>query len=83
MEDILFLFQNCLTTLYLSFLSGNNPLLEKLVGSILGFVKVPPPGGPKLTFSIGAGDRQTLCPPVSDTIPVTGKSVALLFQQIG
>ncbi|XP_031559820.1 myotubularin-related protein 13-like [Actinia tenebrosa] len=75
--------KNCLTTVYLSFLSGNNTLLEKLIGSILGFVKVPPPGGPKLTFSIGAGDRQTLCPPVSETIPVTEKSVAVLFQQIG
>lgn len=80
---MIFLLQNCLSTIYQSFLSGNNTLLEKLVGSILGFVKVPPPGGPKLTFSIGAGDRQTLCPPVTETIPVTQSTVTTLFQQIG
>ena len=36
-----------------------------------------------MTFSMGAGDRQTLLPPVSDTLPVTGKSVAILFNQLG
>ncbi|XP_068760421.1 myotubularin-related protein 13-like [Montipora capricornis] len=76
-------FKNCLTTIYLSFLSGNTKSLEGLVGCILGFVQVPPPGGPKMTFSMGAGDRQTLLPPVSDTLPVTGKSVAILFNQLG
>ena len=78
-----FSFQNCLTTIYLSFLSGNTKSLEGLVGCILGFVQVPPPGGPKMTFSMGAGDRQTLSPPVSETLPVTGKSVAILFNQLG
>ncbi|XP_048585296.1 myotubularin-related protein 13 isoform X2 [Nematostella vectensis] len=75
--------KNCLTTIYLAFMAGNEELLEKLVGSILGLVRVPPPGGPKLAFSIGAGDRQTLCPPLCDTIPVTGVSVSTVFHQIG
>jgi len=75
--------QNCLTTIYLSSLSGNIKSLEGLVGCVLGFVQVPPAGGPKMTFSMGAGDRQTLSPPASDTLPVTGKSVAILFNQLG
>ena len=78
-----FLFQSCLTTIYWSFLSGNNKSLEGLVGCVLGFVQVPPPGGPKLTFSMGAGDSQTLSPPASETLPVTGKSVSILFNQLG
>ena len=57
--------------------------MEGLVGCVLGFVQVPPAGGPKMTFSMGAGDRQTLSPPASDTLPVTGKSVAILFNQLG
>lgn len=77
------LLQNCLTTIYLSFCSGNTKSLEGLVGCILGFVQVPPPGGPKMTFSMGAGDRHTLSPPASETLPVTGKSVAILFNQLG
>ena len=44
---------------------------------------MPPPGGPKMTFSMGAGDRHTLSPPASETLPVTGKSVAILFNQLG
>ena len=40
-------------------------------------------GGPQVRFSIGAGDRQALQPPLSSTIPVTKISVALLFQQLG
>ena len=58
-------------------------MLERLVGTVLGFVHVPPPGGHKMTFSIGAGDRQSLCPPKSETLPVTNKSVASLFTQLG
>ena len=44
---------------------------------------MPPPGGPKMTFSMGAGDRQTLSPPASETLPVTGKSVSILLNQLG
>uniref|UniRef100_A0A8C4EJ41 SET binding factor 2 n=1 Tax=Dicentrarchus labrax TaxID=13489 RepID=A0A8C4EJ41_DICLA len=34
-------------------------------------------------FSLGAGDRQLIQTPLNDTLPVTSKSVALLFQQLG
>lgn len=57
--------------------------LETLVGNILGCVQVPPPGGPQVRFSIGAGDRQALQPPLSPSLPVTHTSVNLLFHQLG
>lgn len=34
-------------------------------------------------FSLGAGDRQLIQTPLHDSLPVTGTSVALLFQQLG
>lgn len=34
-------------------------------------------------FSLGAGDRQLIQTPLNGTLPVTCKSVALLFQQLG
>uniref|UniRef100_A0A3Q2P2E7 SET binding factor 2 n=1 Tax=Fundulus heteroclitus TaxID=8078 RepID=A0A3Q2P2E7_FUNHE len=34
-------------------------------------------------FSLGAGDRQLIQTPLNETLPVTFKSVALLFQQLG
>jgi len=34
-------------------------------------------------FSLGAGDRLALQPPLSSTLPVTRSSVALFFQQLG
>lgn len=57
--------------------------LETLVGNILGCIQVPPPGGPQVRFSIGAGDRQALQPPISPSLPVTHTSVNLLFHQLG
>ena len=40
-------------------------------------------GGPQVRFSLGAGDRLAVQPPLSSTLPVTRSSVALLFQQLG
>lgn len=40
-------------------------------------------GGPQVRFSIGAGDRQALQPPVSGTVPSSHNATALLFQQLG
>lgn len=57
--------------------------LESLIGNILGCIQVPPPGGPQVRFSIGAGDKQALQPPLSSTLPVTGSCVHGLFQQLG
>lgn len=34
-------------------------------------------------FSLGAGDRQLIQTPLHDSLPVTGTSVAILFQQLG
>ena len=36
-----------------------------------------------MRFTIGAGDRQCLQPPLSTTIPATKKTVAILFQELG
>lgn len=36
-----------------------------------------------MRFSIGAGDRQALQPPLSDTVPITGTSVYQLFEHLG
>ena len=57
--------------------------IETLIGNILGCVSVPPPGGPQVRFSIGAGDRQALQPPVSAGLPTSNTSVAVLFEQLG
>lgn len=40
-------------------------------------------GGPQVRFSIGAGDRQALQPPLSSLLPITGCVVYELFQQLG
>lgn len=60
-----------------------NVPLETLVGNVLGCIQIPAPGGPQVRFSIGAGDRQALQPPLSASLPVTYTSVNLLFQQLG
>lgn len=57
--------------------------LEALIGNILGCIQVPSPGGPQVRFSIGAGDKQSLQPPLSSTLPVTSSSVYFLFQRLG
>ncbi|XP_023930025.1 myotubularin-related protein 13 isoform X2 [Lingula anatina] len=76
-------FRNCLGLIYTVYLENMQFQIETLVGNILGCVQVPPPGGPQIRFSIGAGDRQALQPPVSSTIPTSGTSVAMLFRQMG
>ena len=58
-------------------------MLEKIIGSVLGFVQVPSVGSPAVTFSIGMGDKKTLSPPLWDEVPITGKSVANVFRQLG
>lgn len=57
--------------------------MESLIGNILGYIHIPPPGGRQVRFSIGAGDKQVLQPPLSQTLPVTGTCVYQLFQQLG
>lgn len=76
-------FQNCLGIIYTVYIENMPVPLETLIGNILGCVQVPPPGGPQVRFSIGAGDRQALQPPLSPSLPVTHTSVNLLFHQLG
>ncbi|XP_064634624.1 myotubularin-related protein 13-like isoform X5 [Lineus longissimus] len=76
-------FRNCLGLIYTVYIENLPYQLETLIGNILGCIQVPPPGGPQVRFSIGAGDRQALQPPLSSSIPSTGTSVAQLFLQIG
>lgn len=75
-------FKNCLGTIYTVYLE-NNQNLETLVGNILGCIAIPPPGGPQVRFSIGAGDKQALQPPLCATLPVTNTCVYSLFKQLG
>ncbi|XP_052823707.1 myotubularin-related protein 13 isoform X6 [Octopus bimaculoides] len=75
--------KNCLGIIYTVFIENLQYSLETIIGNILGCVHVPPSGGPQVRFSIGGGDRQALQPPLSNTIPVTNSSVALLFSQFG
>lgn len=75
--------QNCLGVIYTVYIENIPIALETLVGNILGCIQVPPPGGPQVRFSIGAGDRQALQPPSSLSLPVTHSSVHLLFQELG
>uniref|UniRef100_A0A6A7FYR4 Myotubularin-related protein 13-like n=6 Tax=Hirondellea gigas TaxID=1518452 RepID=A0A6A7FYR4_9CRUS len=81
--DCLQTFRNCLGLVYTVHIEGLNVSLETLVGNMVGYVQVPPPGGPQVRFSIGAGDRQALQPPSSPTLPVTNTTVLGLFSQLG
>ncbi|XP_044747784.1 myotubularin-related protein 13 isoform X1 [Coccinella septempunctata] len=81
--DYIETFRNCLGIIYSVYIENIPVSLETLVGNILGCIQVPPPGGPQVRFSIGAGDRQALQPPLSPSLPVTHTSVNLLFSQLG
>jgi len=72
-----------LKIIYTAHIENMGLALEKLIGNLLGSLFVPPAGGPQIHFSIGAKDKQSLQPPASATLPVTGQSVAGLFQQLG
>lgn len=81
--DYIETFRNCLGIIYTVYVENIAVPLETLVGNIIGCIQVPPPGGPQVRFSIGAGDRQALQPPISPSLPVTHTSVNLLFHQLG
>lgn len=76
-------FKNCLGTIYTVYIENLPYALETLIGNILGCIQVPPPGGPQVRFSIGAGDKQSLQPPQSLTLPITGTAVYFIFKQLG
>ncbi|KAG7155690.1 Myotubularin-related protein 13-like, partial [Homarus americanus] len=74
-------FRNCMGIVYTVYMEGLGVSMETLIGNMVGYVQVPPPGGPQVRFSIGAGDRQALQPPASPTLPVTITTVLSLFNQ--
>ncbi|TPP59565.1 Myotubularin protein 5 [Fasciola gigantica] len=76
--------QNSLSVLYTVFADSLRQYsLEHIIATLLGAIDVPPPGGPRISFSLGAGDRQTIQPAHCITIPVTRNYVALLFRHLG
>ncbi|XP_053720705.1 myotubularin-related protein 13 isoform X1 [Synchiropus splendidus] len=76
------IFRGCLGLIYTVYIDSLCFPLEGLVANLFSF-QVPVAGGSQKLFSLGAGDRQLIQTPLNDTLPVTGKSVALLFQQLG
>ncbi|XP_008335218.1 myotubularin-related protein 13 isoform X2 [Cynoglossus semilaevis] len=76
------IFRGCLGLIYTVYIDSLNFPLDGLVANLFTF-QVPVAGGSQKLFSLGAGDRQLIQTPLNDTLPVTGKSVALLFQQLG
>ncbi|SPP88423.1 myotubularin-related protein 13 [Drosophila guanche] len=76
-------FKNCLGTMYTVYIENLSYAMETLIGNILGCIQVPPAGGPQVRFSIGAGDKQSLQPPQSSSLPTTGSGVHFLFKQLG
>ncbi|XP_052497404.1 myotubularin-related protein 5 isoform X4 [Budorcas taxicolor] len=68
--------------IYTIHVEGLNVGLENVVGNLLTCV-IPLAGGSQRTISLGAGDRQVIQTPLSDSLPISRCSVALLFRQLG
>ncbi|XP_038612156.1 myotubularin-related protein 5 isoform X2 [Tachyglossus aculeatus] len=75
-------FRNSLGLIYTVHVEGLSTSLENLVGNLLTCF-VPIAGGAQRTISLGVGDRQVIQTPLSDSLPVSCCSVALLFRQLG
>ncbi|XP_057605258.1 myotubularin-related protein 13 isoform X5 [Hippopotamus amphibius kiboko] len=76
------IFRACLGLIYTVYVDSLNVSLESLIANLCACL-VPTAGGSQKLFSLGAGDRQLIQTPLHDSLPVTGTSVALLFQQLG
>nr|XP_033783896.1 myotubularin-related protein 13 isoform X1 [Geotrypetes seraphini] len=76
------IFRACLGLIYTVYVDSLNVSLETLIANLLACL-VPAAGGSQKLFSLGAGDRQLIQIPLHDSLPVTGTSVVLLFQQLG
>uniref|UniRef100_A0A8C3VDK9 SET binding factor 2 n=1 Tax=Catharus ustulatus TaxID=91951 RepID=A0A8C3VDK9_CATUS len=76
------IFRACLGLIYTVYVDSLNVSLETLIANLCSCL-VPASGGSQKLFSLGAGDRQLIQTPLHDSLPVTGTSVALLFQQLG
>ncbi|KAM5248953.1 myotubularin-related protein 13 isoform 8-T8 [Ctenodactylus gundi] len=75
-------FRACLGLIYTVYVDSLNVSLESLIANLCACL-VPAAGGSQKLFSLGAGDRQLIQTPLHESLPVTGTSVALLFQQLG
>ncbi|MBV95688.1 Myotubularin-related protein 5, partial [Eschrichtius robustus] len=75
-------FRNSLGLIYTIHVEGLNVGLENVVGNLLTCV-IPLAGGSQRTISLGAGDRQVIQTPLTDSLPISRCSVALLFRQLG
>ncbi|KAJ0037018.1 hypothetical protein NL108_014354, partial [Boleophthalmus pectinirostris] len=75
-------FRNCLSLVYTVHVERLSVPLETVVGNLLTCV-IPIAGGAQRTITLGAGDRQVIQTPVTDSLPVSGSSVAQLFRQLG
>uniref|UniRef100_A0A6I8PEK5 SET binding factor 1 n=1 Tax=Ornithorhynchus anatinus TaxID=9258 RepID=A0A6I8PEK5_ORNAN len=75
-------FRVSLGLIYTVHVEGLSTSLENLVGNLLTCF-VPIAGGAQRTISLGVGDRQVIQTPLSDSLPVSCYSVALLFRQLG
>ncbi|XP_012884129.1 PREDICTED: myotubularin-related protein 13 [Dipodomys ordii] len=76
------IFRACLGLIYTVYVDSLNVSLESLIANLCACL-VPASGGSQKLFSLGAGDRQLIQTPLHDSLPITGTSVALLFQQLG
>ncbi|XP_015678146.1 myotubularin-related protein 13 [Protobothrops mucrosquamatus] len=76
------IFRACLGLVYTVYVDNLNVSLETLIANLCSCF-VPAAGGSQKLFSLGAGDRQLIQTPLHDSLPVTGTSVGLLFQQLG
>ncbi|XP_059373210.1 myotubularin-related protein 13-like isoform X2 [Carassius carassius] len=76
------IFRGCLGLIYTVYIDSLSLPMEGLVANLFTCL-VPLGGGSQKLFSLGVGDRQLIQTPLNDTLPVSGKSVALLFQQLG
>ncbi|XP_028357028.1 myotubularin-related protein 13 isoform X4 [Physeter macrocephalus] len=76
------IFRACLGLIYTVYVDSLNVSLESLIANLCACL-VPAAGGSQKLFSLGAGDRQLIQTPLHDSLPVTGTSAALLFQQLG
>ncbi|XP_063164799.1 myotubularin-related protein 5 isoform X4 [Candoia aspera] len=75
-------FRNCLGLIYTIYVDGLSTSLETVIGNLLTCT-IPITGGSQRTISLGAGDRQVIQTPISDSLPISNCSVALLFRQLG
>ncbi|XP_058165019.1 myotubularin-related protein 5 isoform X22 [Dasypus novemcinctus] len=75
-------FRNSLGLIYTVHVEGLDVSLESVIGNLLTCT-IPLAGGSQRTISLGAGDRQVIQTPLTDSLPVSCCSVALLFRQLG